>query len=173
MKCSACPSEKIFARGLCQACYYRQRRNGTTARKNVVNSGACAFSGCNRHAFSKNLCNLHYLRAKHPIYSTWQTLRSRAQGAYPPSWDRFEAFLADVGERPSARHQLRRPSPERPWSTENMVWREGVGAKWKGNTADYQWRWHLRNRYGLTVEQVEEMAKTQKGRRICTSQTDR
>lgn len=164
MKCSACPSEKVFARGLCRACYYRQRRNGTTARKNVINSGSCKIEGCDRQSFSKNLCSLHYHRAKHPLYSTWQTMRSRAQGAYPPSWDRFEAFLADVGERPSPQHQLRRPNPSLPWSTTNMAWREPIGMKWKGKTSEYQWRWHLRNRYGITVEQVDAMVKAQGGK---------
>lgn len=167
MPCSACPKEKVFSRGLCQACYYRQRRNGTTTRKNVVNSGACSHPECDRHSFSKNLCSLHYHRAQHPLYGTWQTMRSRAQGAYPEHWDRFESFLADVGERPGPKHMFRRPDPSKPWSKINMVWREPVGVKWKGNITAYQWVWHLKNRYGITPEQVEQMAKDQDGRCAC------
>lgn len=164
MACSNCDGPKVFARGLCSGCYHRLRRRGTVARKNVVNQDSCREDGCERQAFSKNLCSLHYQRAQHPIYSTWQSLRSRARGEYPACWDRLDAFLAEVGERPSPSHRLRRPDPELPWSTTNMVWRQSVGVKWKGNTADYQWRWHLRNRYGITVEQVEEMSKAQGGK---------
>lgn len=164
MSCSACPKEKVFARGLCQACYYRQRRNGTTDRKYAINTGACSHPGCDRQAFSKNLCALHYQRAKHPIYGTWQTMRSRAQGAYPKRWDIFDDFLADVGERPGPKHMLRRPDPSRPWSKINMVWREPIGISSTQAGKDYAWHWHLRNRYGITPERVEQMAKDQDGK---------
>lgn len=161
MACSNCGNPKVFARGLCGGCYHRLRRRGTLARKNVVNSGKCKEEGCDRQAFSKNLCGRHYQLAQHALYSTWQTLRSRAQGAYPKAWDRFDDFLREVGERPTPRHQLRRPDPEKPWSKKNMVWREPIGQSFKGDSKAYQWAWHLRNRYGLTVEQVEAMHKAQ------------
>lgn len=170
MTCSACPKEKVFSRGLCQACYYRLRRNGTTVRKYVVNSGSCSHPGCGRQSFAKNLCNLHYHRAQHPLYGTWQTMRSRAQGAYPKHWDRFDDFLADVGVRPGPKHMLRRLDPSKPWSKTNMVWREPIGRSSKTDMKAYQWVWHLRNRYGITQADVDAMAKAQDGKcAVCGS----
>lgn len=164
MKCSACPNERLFARGLCQACYYRQRRNGTTERKNAINSGACSHPGCDRQAFSKNLCSAHYHRAKHPLWRTWSTVRSRASGAYPKAWDRFEGFLADVGERPSPQHQLRRKCQDKPWSKDNFKWLEPLGRGTQEEMRTYQWRWHLKNRYGITQADVDAMLAAQDGK---------
>lgn len=172
MGCSACPSTNVvFSRGLCRGCYYRQRRNGTTERKNVPNTGICIVDGCDRQFFSKGYCALHYQRAQHPLNSMWRNLRTRAQGAYPKAWDRFDAFLLAVGVRPSPKHQLRRPDPGKPWSATNMVWRESVGARSSTAEAkDYAWRWHLRNRYGITQADVDAMVKAQDGKcAICPS----
>lgn len=162
--CSGCHSTKIFARGMCQPCYYRNRRNGTTQRRNVVNTGSCSMPGCGRQSLAKNLCLLHYQRAQHPLRNTWMSLRSRYPGEFPPSWANLEVFAAEVGERPSPSYQLRRPNPQRPWCKSNMAWVQPIGVSSTTAAKEYAWRWHLRNRYGLTVEQVEEMAKAQDGR---------
>lgn len=164
MKCSSCPSQKIFARGMCQACYYRLRRNGTTARKNMVNEGVCSHAGCGRQALARNLCTLHYQRSQHPLRNTWMSLRSRYPGQFPEDWGNLEVFAKSVGERPSPAHQLRRLDFRKPWSTENMEWREPIGVSSTTEAKAYAWRWHLRNRYGITVERVEEMATAQDGR---------
>lgn len=167
MACSGCGSEKIFARGLCSACYWRLRRNGSVTRKNVVNSGKCAVAECGRAAFSKNLCSLHYQRAEHPLKTIWKLLRSRAQKKYPPAWDNFEAFLSDVGSRPSPHHQLRRPDPARPWSLENMVWREplhqGKQTRTREEGIAYRRRWEMRKKYNLTPEEYKTMWAAQNG----------
>ena len=163
MKCSACPSEKVFAGGLCSACYNRKRRRGTTERKNVVNSGDCSVEGCNRHAFSKNLCSKHYQQAQHPLRALWRNLRSRAFEGYPSAWNRFDAFLAAVGERPSPHHQLRRLDPTKAWKPGNFVWREPIEVSFQWDRQGYMKRWNLRKKYGLTLEQIEEMARAQNG----------
>lgn len=156
-----------FARGLCQPCYYRLRRNGTVERKNAINRGTCTFDGCDRKAHAKNLCAKHYLQQLHPLRLIWRNLRSRAQGAYPPSWTRFEAFLSDVGERPSSKHQLRRPDPARPWGPDNFAWREPVRVGGKtGLTKDmaaYQRAWSYLRKFGLREEDLERMKAAQRG----------
>lgn len=161
MSCSHCGNEKVFARGYCQGCYSRLRRRGTLARKNVVNRGECQIEGCERKAFSKNLCCLHYQRAQHPLTNVWKLLRSRAPGNYPPAWDIFGVFLEAVGEPPSPKHQFRRLDGEKPWGPGNFVWREPITSSWKNNRADYAKRWDLRKKYNLTLEQRDVMLEAQ------------
>lgn len=161
MPCYFCQNPKIFARGLCSSCYSRLRRRGTLARKNISNTGKCTAEGCNKTAFSKALCALHYQRARHPIRSSWQCLRSRSPGEYPIKWDSFASFLADVGERPSSNHQLRRPDQGKPWSKTNFVWRAPIEGSFKADQRLYARRWELRKKYNLTLEQFEEMLAAQ------------
>lgn len=167
MKCTACPSEKIFAVGLCRGCYDRRRRRGTTERKNVSNLGACSVEGCDRQSFAKNLCCLHYQRDRHPLNATWRNLRKRWPGEFPDGWRKFEVFLADVGERPDPKAQLRRRDHAAPWSKGNAIWSLPVAPRSSISAKDYSRRWDLRKKYGITVEQVEAMAKAQDGRCGC------
>lgn len=167
MICSACHTGTVFARSLCQACYYRLRRNGTVARKNVSNKGRCSIEGCEEQSFAKNLCPKHYQKAQHPMRSAWRLLRSRNKKQYPKTWDRFEDFLADVGERPSDRHQLRRPDLEKPWSKENAQWREPI--KVSGAVRDKEWlarygrAWSRRKKYGISDADYDKMLSEQGG----------
>lgn len=168
MSCSNC-GKKIFARGLCQACYYRLRRNGTVERKNVVNSGKCAVDGCENLAFAKNLCQTHYNRADHPLKATWKLLRSRHPGAYPEAWESFEVFLSDVGSRPSDKHQLRRLNSAKPFSKKNVEWLAPVGAdfrrgKWTGDEiSSYDRAWNLKRKYGISVDEYDQLLVEQNG----------
>lgn len=168
MKCAnlECTKTKIFSGGYCSGCYSRLRRRGTLARKNVSNDGVCAEPGCVAHAHAKGLCSKHYQQALHPLRALWYSLRNRCTGDYPPEWDRFDAFLAAVGDRPSPRHQLRRIVVERPWSAANAVWREPilVDTTTAEGRAKYQWLWHIRKRYGLTEADILAMAEEQDNR---------
>lgn len=161
MPCTACPSEKVFARGLCQACYWRNRRRGTTKRKNVVNRGACTHEGCDRKAFSKNLCGLHYQRDRGAMNTLWRSLRSRALGCYPPEWDDFETFRSVIGVRPSPKHQLRRIDPEAPWSIANSAWLPPSGESYVADKKAYARKWGLKKKYGLTMEDFAAMIVAQ------------
>lgn len=164
MACSNCSKPKMFAGGLCSACYSRLRRRGTLARKNVVNLGLCSEPGCDRKSFSKNLCGLHYQRAQHPLTGSWKSLRSASPNGYPAAWDDFQAFLLTVGEKPTPAHQLRRRRPDLPWSTENFVWREPVADRKRVGAIDYARRWDLRNKYGITPEDFSRMMRKQGGK---------
>lgn len=154
MTCSACndPSKKLFARGLCQACYYRLRRRGTTERKNVRNDGRkCLVDGCNEVAVAKGLCAYHYNKLQHPLYSIWRMLRTRAgEGNYPAEWDDMEQFLAAVGERPTPDHQLRRHDTSKPHGKENTFW---LAPLHTGSTdaTNYAQAWNLQRKFGLSA----------------------
>lgn len=165
---SDCGQTKLFSRGLCSGCYNRLRRRGTLHRANAINHGGCTAEGCDRHAFAKNLCAKHYQQAQHPLRMIWRNLRSRANGSYPSSWSRFDAFLQDVGERPTTAHQLRRPNPEEPWSMDNFAWREpitvGSTTGTKEERAAYYRAWDLRKKYGLTDDHVAQMETSQLGK---------
>lgn len=163
MACSHCSNPKVFSRGLCSGCYSRLRRRGTLARKNVVNDGSCAEPGCDRGAFAKGFCSLHYHRARHPLVGPWTQLRSRDPQGFDPRWADFTVFLSDVGERPSPTHQLRRPDPTKPWGALNFVWREPAGDRKRIGASEYARRWDLRKKYGLTVEDFNVMMAAQNG----------
>lgn len=177
MPCTSCGYEKVFARGLCGGCYHRLRRNGSVARKTRRNIGfICEFDGCQQPADSKGFCSYHYQRQFHPLRNTWKLIRSRYQGETPKEWDRFDVFLADVGERPSKRHQLRRIDDSKPYSVSNIRWVEPVSAKdsySKEERSAYSRAWALRRYYKITQEDFDAMAKAQNGAcAICEVVTD-
>lgn len=169
MKCSTtdCRSEKLFARGMCQACYYRLRRNGTVARKNVVKADHCIHDGCTKPILGRNLCVTHYRATQHPLNATWRLLRSRHKD-YPPEWDRFAAFLADVGERPTSAHQLRRHDAALPWAADNAHWLVPVGLttgkeRSKAEQAAYGREWNLRQ-FGIDGVEYDRLHARQDGK---------
>ncbi len=167
MPCTHCGAAKHWARGFCQPCYYRLRRNGTVQRKYVVNSGKCSVEGCENHSFAKNLCQAHYNRAADPLKTAWKQIRSRNPDQFPETWERFDKFLADVGSRPSPKHQLRRIDGDKPFSADNVRWQGPVstnGHKWsKEEAAAYDKAWTLKKKYGLSVEQYDRMVAVQNG----------
>lgn len=160
-----CDRTDNFAKGYCQRCYNRMRRTGDLRRTNVVNSGVC--SVCGERAFAKNLCPKHYGKNRHPLRWLWANLRSRYPGQSPESWERFEAFLADVGERPTDRHKLIRIDGGKPYSKENVIWKAPVmadGRSFKSQSREYQRRWQLQRDFGMTLEEYQERFKVQEGR---------
>lgn len=176
MPCSSCGSEKKFARGLCGGCYYRLRRRGTLARKNVKNFGfSCSIEGCDQPAVSKGFCPAHYQKQFHPLRNTWKLIRSRYAGETPIAWDRFETFLAEVGERPTIRHQLRRADDAKPYSASNVRWVKPVpmvDTYTKEQRGAYAKAWALQTKYKITSDDFDRMLAVQKGRcAICEEET--
>lgn len=75
-------------------------------------------------------------RKKHPSYSVWNMMRARC---YTPSatgyahyggrgisvcerWKSFEAFIEDMGPRPSTKHTLERRDGKLPYEPSNCYW---------------------------------------------------
>jgi hypothetical protein len=171
MPCSNCGRAKVLARGLCRRCYQRGRLDGSLERRNVHNSGTCSVEGCDKPSFAKNLCPHHYEKAQHPLNHSWRLIRSRHPGQFPPSWAKFEAFLADVGERPSPSHQLRRINATQPYGASNVRWvepvRPGQDHMSPEQRSVYQREWHLQRKFKITGEQYAALLKAQGG--VCAS----
>ena len=161
MPCSHCNASKVLARGLCQPCYHRLRRSGSVQRVNVPRIGHCRHPGCTKPIDSKGLCQRHYAQADHPAKASWKLLRSRWPGEFPAHWESFQAFVDEVGSRPSPAHQLRRKDRTKPWSRDNVQWLIRVPDP-KG--PDYTRDASLRLKYGITSKDYERMLKAQGGR---------
>lgn len=170
MACTHCGEIQVIARGLCSPCYYRLRRSGSVARKNVQNAGrVCAFGGCIETAHAKGFCALHYARQFHPLRNTWKLIRSRYPRDIPARWDRFEVFLDDVGERAGERHQLRRIDESKPYSKTNIRWvapvkKSRTGSYSKDERAAYVRDWALQRKFGIDATEYDKMLKAQNGR---------
>lgn len=172
MACSNCGKSNVFSRGLCSGCYSRLRRNGSLDRRNVINAKVCSVPECGRPTLAKNLCQTHYNRAGHELRGVWRILRSRHPGQYPPAWDKFPAFLADVGERPTPQHQLRRIEEALPHSAENVKWLPPIQLAANDNysqveRSQYGRAWNLSKRFGLTVEDYDALLASQGGACAC------
>lgn len=165
MHCSFCKeNKKIAAKGLCGGCYARLRRSGSVERTYVVNSGKC--SECGEKSFAKNLCALHYARQQHPLKSIWRNLKSRSE--YPASWERFEQFLSDVGERPDPKHKLWRKDPTKPHSRINSFWNEPIKNGYQDHytpeqRATYVRDWTLKRKFGVGLIDHARMKAEQGG----------
>lgn len=67
-----------------------------------------------------------------PEYRLWRMIRERTRSDHPnyggrgislhPSWERYDAFLADVGRRPSPDHSLDRIDNDRGYEPGNVRW---------------------------------------------------
>lgn len=173
MLCSApeCSKTNIFARGLCQSCYYRLRRNGTVQRKNVQNIGPCSMVDCGKPSFAKGMCAHHYRKAQHPLDHLWRILRSRNPGQYPPEWDHFDRFLEAVGERPGPKHQFRRVRTDLPFSPDNFQWLAPLRPEQDDMTPEerstYGREWHLQRKFNITGEEFARMLVAQGG--VCAT----
>lgn len=138
-ECAFCKKSvyRIAARGLCPACYYREKRNGTPCYTKVRKP--CSVEACERLSVAQGLCDAHYRRlARHGVveaerFDKWGHIEShplkdtfrwatRHRAGVIPEWNDFWAFVAGVGERPTLKHKLRRVDAGQPLGPENFEW---------------------------------------------------
>lgn len=151
---------------------------------------------CQQPSVAKGLCDKHYRRwsnygdttatlrpkdwgkrSSHPLYGSW--MWTRRSGGRVEAWDDFWAFAADVGDRPSPSHWLRRHREKEPWGPGNFFWKQSLtGTNYTTTTAEgkcrYQRDWRAANRlrakhhnlkksYGISLEEYAEMLDFQAG----------
>lgn len=138
------------SKGLCNV-HYRRRLLETKPK--------CRVENCGRPTVSGDLCDTHRLRlqhhghlgftrsedwgskSKHPLMHTWKWLSRK--GSLGVEWQDFWRLVADVGERPSPQHKLKRPNPSKPYGPLNWVWWQAQIAS--ENAKAYQKEWRQRN----------------------------
>jgi len=195
----------LVAKGLCSACYNRDRRNGTPGYQDRSRK-PCSIEDCQELSVAQGLCEKHYRRLKrrgvvnseryekwghgtdHPLYDTWRWVKKRAarQGICD-EWNDFWAFVRDVGERPSGKHRFMRLHKDRPYGADNFEWRPPVTdipVEQKVSNATYMRAYRLAQprifqaiemkvKYGITIEQYDEMRKAQDGLCAICSQEEK
>ena len=198
MLCTFCQKRPIIAKGLCNACYTRKQRHGTLEYLRKGRVTYCSIEGCKEVAHAKKLCFMHYERQRrhghtestrpsswgeinaHPLIDQWNYLHHK-KGAElcAPEWRTdFRRFVADVGERPSPKHKLKRLDPNRLIGPDNFIWVEPEHERQPGETqqeannraerarrVDHPDKFrntHLRKKYnGLTLAGVAAMSARQ------------
>lgn len=91
-----------------------------------------------------------YFRKTHPLYTVWQAMRQRCYDINTNSYEyyggrgitvcerwrnSYHSFVADMGERPTAKHQLDRVDPDGNYEPSNCRWvttKEQANNKRKG-----------------------------------------
>lgn len=156
----------------------------------------CSVKGCERHLEKSGMCGLHYsrlyrtghleqtrpndlgAREKHPLYHTWCGCKRYATMQMCIEWRQdFWLFVADVGERPSLLHVLKRIDEAKPLNKANATWKQRLFVGKKQRTAeekrDYMQAYRnvmqekfqdkdLRKNYGITLELLQAMRREQK-----------
>lgn len=145
-ECTHCKKvKKIAAKGLCRACYGREKRTGSLEykRKGIINK--CKINGCDNNVMSQGLCDKHRTnlarngdpissrpadwgaRQNHQLYSYWHDTKRRETLNICSEWvDDFWLFVEHVGERPSKNHYLRALNLDNQLGPDNWAWIEGL-----------------------------------------------
>lgn len=193
-QCSFCKKTvyRIAGHGLCAACYYREKRNGTPEYVKVRKP--CSVAGCEGLSVAKGLCEMHYRRMKrrgvvegerfdkwghaesHPLYHSHRNL-IRTKVPMVPEWAELWNFVRDVGERPSPKHRLMRRDRSLPIGPDNFLWQAPLTDIPTTERADRaQWMrvyramnprkfrdTDLRRMHGISLDEYEARLASQKG----------
>ncbi|HYZ31934.1 MAG TPA: hypothetical protein VE684_06580 [Crenalkalicoccus sp.] len=106
----------------------------TEVRNDSLSRGVTRSCGCLRDDETRERARLHGGRAggrRSPEYNAWEGMIRRSRAPVCRRWRPdigrgFEAFLADMGPRPSPAHRLVRRDASRPYSPANCRWAADV-----------------------------------------------
>jgi len=188
-KCAFCKQEKfIAAKGLCRACYQRDKKYGSPEIRPGKARSKCLVEGCLRTVISHGYCELHWdrvkatgdplktkrppdwgMREKHPLWHSWQwAMRS----GVVPEWEDFWVFVRDVGQRPNEEFRIKRADENLPFGPENCSWQKHYLKFENPNQyardhrkmfPDYWKDVQLRKNYGITLFDYNQMHANQNG----------
>lgn len=155
------------SKDLCSKHYKRWKRHGSTSEE-----------------FGKITINGENIQ-KHPLYSTWRNISKINKGnEICERWKKFLNFVEDIKDKPDGKFFFTRKNATEKYSLENVFWKkiETEGTK-KINKAEYMKKYmkklrlhnpeyfvsaDLKKKYGLTIDQYNEMLKLQNNRcKIC------
>lgn len=148
---------------------------------------------CGKPSTARELCQLHYRRWQrhghteqtrpetwgqknsHPLWDSWKWTKRLGRVS---EWDDFWTFVADVGDRPSEEHVLRKRDKKAPAGPDNCYWSERfsttVADDHRAGRAAYAREWRaanplkakqheLQKMFGITLADYEAMLSAQGG----------
>lgn len=184
-------SQKLKAKGLCDAHYQMNRKYGRTHRVlRLYDGDKCAEVECRAAARACGYCRKHYRIARrsgvlhpqkykrdHPLYEMWWA-RRKAEALAPEWQDDFLRFVVDVGQKPGQFFNLV-TLRDGPFGPDNFRWREQIkrksgesrkvfnARKWQAQNVGrpgWQKERDLKRKYGITTDQYNEKQKAQDNR---------
>ena len=143
---------------------------------------------CGEPSVARKLCNKHYLQIRktgaidsstygthttHPLYERWRSMREYRVS----TWDKFEAFINDVGEPPNQdlSYRLKRLDNEQPFGPNNFEWVAPLDLgpyqnnqnkylkEWREQKGDYIKDGWLSKNYGISLKEFKDLLVRQKG----------
>jgi hypothetical protein len=160
MACLECKRDIVpHCRGLCQSCYLRLKKSRSLPPLVKKERAVCTEDGCDKHVTSMGLCRTHYMRFRrhghteptrpyldgakreHHLYETWKWIhRKKNAHEVQDSWDIFEEFVKDIGERPSPEHRITLIDKDGPYNKSNIEWSLPIPAEFGETSEDVKKR---------------------------------